>query len=516
MNVACFLLITLFGQVEAKSAKPSKVDPSVNFFASKDVLRISIEIEPKQIQLLKMADRSYVPCTVKVEGGQTYTKVGIHLKGAAGSYRGLEDRPALSLNFDKFNDGQKFYGLDKLHLNNSVQDGSYLNELICRELSRNSGLPTGRATHAMVKLNNRDLGLYVLLEGLDRAFLKRNFGSPDGNLYDGGFCQDIDQPKKLLTGKKDQKDEQAPLKTLVVACREPDIAKRLLLLEALVDIDAFWTFIALEQVTAHWDGYNRNRNNYRIYFDPSRGNKAVFILAGMDQMFGDPNFDLRSMSCILANALMQCPGMYWRYNDALRKVYNQAFLLTEMNKRIDEVVEKLKPYRDIKGGGEDMKRRLAERGKVLDRLIGEMPAGPPKFGPDKSVTLAGWKPALESGPSLLLQSSFEDKTCLHIRSSADSIGSWRKPVALDPGKYRVEVLAKAVNVKNRNEPNSGVGIRISGGERTKYISESTGWEKINFEFDVASPKEIVLVLEMRSLKGEAYFDTSSMKLFKIN
>ena len=217
MNVACFLLITLFGQVEAKSAKPSKVDPSVNFFASKDVLRISIEIEPKQIQLLKMADRSYVPCTVKVEGGQTYTKVGIHLKGAAGSYRGLEDRPALSLNFDKFNDGQKFYGLDKLHLNNSVQDGSYLNELICRELSRNSGLPTGRATHAMVKLNNRDLGLYVLLEGLDRAFLKRNFGSPDGNLYDGGFCQDIDQPKKLLTGKKDQKDEQAPLKTLVVA-----------------------------------------------------------------------------------------------------------------------------------------------------------------------------------------------------------------------------------------------------------------------------------------------------------
>mgnify|MGYP003889126547 FL=1 len=163
-----------------------------------------------------------------------------------------------------------------------------------------------------------------------------------------------------------------------------------------------------------------------------------------------------------------------------------------------------------------MKNRLAERGKVLARLIGEMPAGPPIFGPDKTVTLSGWKPALETGPSLLLQSSFEDKTCLHIRSSADSVGSWRKPVALDPGKYKVELLAKAVNVKNRNEPNSGVGIRISGGERTKYISESTGWEKITFEFDIPTPKEIVLVLEMRSLKGEAYFDTSSMKLIKVN
>ncbi len=242
MIITWILLLSLLGQTETKAVKPAKPDPSVEFFASKKVLSISIEIEPKEIQALKMADRTYVPCTIKVEGGQTYTKVGIHLKGAAGSYRALEDRPALSLNFDKFVDGQKFYGLDKLHLNNSVQDGSYLNELICRELSRNSGLPTGRATHAMVKLNNRDLGLYVLLEGLDRTFLKRNFGSPDGNLYDGGFCQDIDQPKKLLCGKKGQKDEQAPLKTLLVACKEPDPAKRLLLLEALVDIDAFWTF----------------------------------------------------------------------------------------------------------------------------------------------------------------------------------------------------------------------------------------------------------------------------------
>ncbi len=511
------VLVALFAQAEVKTPKPPKPpDPSIAFFASKSVPKISIEIEPKQMEALRKADRAYVPCTITVEGGQTYNMVGIHLKGAAGSYRGLDDRPALSLNFDKFIDGQKFYGLDKVHLNNSVQDGSYLHELITRELSRSAGVPTGRVTHAIVNLNKRDLGLYVLLEGLDRTFLKHNFDSPDGNLYDGGFCADLDQPKKLLSGKKNQKDEQAPLKALVAACKEPDLNKRLALLDTLVDIDSFWKFIALEQITCHWDGYNRNRNNYRIYFDPSKGNKAIFMIWGADQMFGDPNFDLRGMSCLLANQLMQCPGMHWRYNDALRKVYNQNYHVSAMNTRVDEVTEKLKAVaKDIKGGAEDMKRKLIERGKVLERIISEIPSGPPQFGADNSVLLTDWKPALESGPSLLLQSSIDEKTCLYIRTPSDSIGSWRKPIALDPGKYKVEVLAKAVNVKNRNEPNSGVGIRLSGGERSKYITDNTGWEKISYEFEVKEPKEIVVVLEMRSQKGEAYFDMTSLKLIKV-
>ncbi|MFN6052520.1 MAG: hypothetical protein ACK47R_16970, partial [Planctomycetia bacterium] len=44
--------------------KPAKVDPSIEFFASTAIPKISIEIEPKELQMLRMADRSYVPCTV--------------------------------------------------------------------------------------------------------------------------------------------------------------------------------------------------------------------------------------------------------------------------------------------------------------------------------------------------------------------------------------------------------------------------------------------------------------------
>lgn len=509
----CFLILNL---VAPADTKPARVDPSVEFFASQAIPKIVIEIEPRELQMLRMADRSYVPCTVHIEGVGTYKKVGIHLKGAAGSFRPLDQNPALTLNFDKFKDGQKFFGMDKIHLNNSVQDGTYLHEILCRDIFRSAGIPAGRATHALVKLNNRDLGLYLLVEGLDKDFLKRNFKDATGNLYDGGFCADIDGAKKFISGKKGQKDDQAPLKTLTAALREPDVNKRLAAAEKLIDLDQFWTFAALELLTCHWDGYVRNRNNYRIYFDPSRDNRAVFLPWGMDQMFNDPNFDIFGMGCLVSNQLMQCQGMKWRYQDTLRKVYFQHFRPYDANKRIDEITAKLKPVRDIKGGGEDMKRRIATRKETVEKMLREMPQAPPKFGPDNTILLTDWKPALESGPSLHLQSTLDQRTCLHLKTSADSVASWRKPMAMEPGKYRIEALAKAVDVKPRGEGNSGVGVRISGGERHNYISGTTDWKTISMEISIQEPRDVVLVLEMRALSGDVYFDVTTIKIVRLD
>ena len=40
----CFLILNLFAQAEVK---PARVDPSIEFFASQAIPKISIEIEPK-------------------------------------------------------------------------------------------------------------------------------------------------------------------------------------------------------------------------------------------------------------------------------------------------------------------------------------------------------------------------------------------------------------------------------------------------------------------------------------
>ena len=53
-------------------------------------------------------------------------------------------------------------------------------------------------------------------------------------------------------------------------------------LGAVLDIDTFIQFWALETLTAHADGYTQASNNSFVYFDPNRENRAVFIPWGPD------------------------------------------------------------------------------------------------------------------------------------------------------------------------------------------------------------------------------------------
>src|SRR6266478_710605 len=195
-----FLTVALWaglaGCVQAASTPgPNEAD---RLFASQQIPHLRIEIPPEGMEILRhyqfdindLMERTNVLATVR-EGKTVYTNVAIHLKGHLGSFRPVDSKPALTLNFDKDARGQRFHGLQKIHLNNSVQDMSYVSEQISRELFLAAGLPSPRASHATVELNGRKLGLFVLVEGWNRQFLKRHFSNPNGNLYDGGFGGDI-------------------------------------------------------------------------------------------------------------------------------------------------------------------------------------------------------------------------------------------------------------------------------------------------------------------------------------
>ena len=143
------------------------------FFKSDKVLNLEITLDKKELEALRRDPRKYVPCTLK-DGDKTYVKVGIHVKGAAGSFRGIDDKPGLTLNMNKFDEDKLFYGMDKWHLANSVQDPSYVSELICGELFRAAGVPASRVGHATVTINGRKRGLYYIKEGYDKYFLRRH------------------------------------------------------------------------------------------------------------------------------------------------------------------------------------------------------------------------------------------------------------------------------------------------------------------------------------------------------
>jgi spore coat protein H len=348
--------------VQPLLAQEQKKDETIDLFKPVGAIpKVKITMDQENRKLLEKDPRKYVRVNIRI-GDQSFTDVGLHLKGAAGSWRGWDDKPGLTLNMDKFTKNQVFRGLEKFNLNNGVQDGSFLQELLANELALAMGVPACRCTHAIVELNGRKVGLYVLKEGFDKSWLRRHFKNADGNLYDGGFLTDINGPLKLDSGTDNGRKD---LKELAKACQSGDANTKYAAVDKLLDIDSFCANAALQIVTADWDGYIRKPNNYRIYF-PANG-KAVVIPHGMDQMWQNPQEGLwHGWGGMIANVVLNHPEGKKKTIAKLKELSEKHFTIEKMNKRIDELYPRGKEAlvtvnKDLAGWFEGETRGLKER-----------------------------------------------------------------------------------------------------------------------------------------------------------
>src|SRR5712672_3551823 len=131
------------------AASNPALSESDRLFTSQQIPHLRIEISPEGMEILRhydfnindLMERTNVLATVR-EGKTVYTNVAVHIKGHLGSFQPIDSKPALTLNFDKNAKGQRFHGLQKISLNNSVQDSSYVSEQISRELFLKAEMPT--------------------------------------------------------------------------------------------------------------------------------------------------------------------------------------------------------------------------------------------------------------------------------------------------------------------------------------------------------------------------------------
>ena len=321
--------------------------PGADLFTNGAVISLTIELSPASLESLRQNPRRKVPATVKA-GGRTYRKVAVHLKGALGSFRGVDDRPGLSLNFHCLVPGQRFHGLRKIMLNNSVQDPSYLNEKLAGDLFRAAGVPAPRTSHALVELNGRGLGLYVLKEGFSKDFLELYFANPDGNLYDInqtfydlGDGSDLETRFRLDDG--DAAASHADLAGLVAACQEKDPTLRWEKLEASLDLDRFISFMAMEIITCHCDGYSTYGHNFRLYHDPA-SHKLVFIPNDLDRMFTECRGSLRlpGFSALVSKAVVATPPGRQRYAQRCAWLATNGFNLERLNAQVSDLSASLR------------------------------------------------------------------------------------------------------------------------------------------------------------------------------
>ncbi len=258
--------------------------------------------------------------------GASMGTVGVRKKGLIGS--DSWSRPSLRIDVDHVTEGARFYGLDKLVLNNNNQDWSRMRTCLAHRFYDEAGLVAPRCSLARVVVNGEDLGIYDNTEAIDEDLVERVLGAPPTTLYEGRLS-DFREGWLGTFEAKNEESDGADLAAVVAALEQDDAALEAALDEVL-NLDTFFTFWAAESFSGHWDSYNGNTNNFYVYGDPADG-RLRFIASGPDasfdsrEPFGSGAPVWVATASALSNRLIQIPDMKDRYETELRRLLDEVW-----------------------------------------------------------------------------------------------------------------------------------------------------------------------------------------------
>jgi spore coat protein H len=341
----------------AASAADSR-PPGHELFSDPAIRHFKIDIAQPELDKLRRDHKTYVHATFTA-ADQTFSDCGIRLKGE-GSFRPLDDKPSFAVKFDEFERGPRYCGLDKIMLNNASQDRSYLSEYLCTSLYRDAGVPAARVTFARVTFNGRELGLYVLIEAMNKTFLRQHFKNPNGQLYEG-YARDIDKELEHDSGPP---SDQSDVRALAAAARLPP-DQRLLELHKVLDVDRFLSFLAVGMLIAQHDSYALNHNNYRLYRDPD-SSRFVMVAHGIDGSFTQNAMPIvPHPKYILTKAILETPESRRLYLERVGTLFTNVFKLDVMTNRLQAAGTRLS-----QGATNENERTniLARTARFVDRV----------------------------------------------------------------------------------------------------------------------------------------------------
>ncbi len=522
--VGSMFLLLVATRADGLAPTVPRAMPESDLTAGPAVHELRIVLSQESIRALSQNPRTYVRAVLRADG-QRYSEVGLHLKGATGSFRSLDDKPGLTIDLRHFAQGQKFYGITKFHLNNSVEDPSYLAALIGSEVFRSAGLHSPQVTHALVWLNDRRLGLYVMLEGFAEEFRHRSFPGDDGLLLEPEPGQDIDGRMQVRAGQIVRGSEAVAtiLRPLLLATQEPDLTRRWERLQSVLEVDSFITFMAVEILLGHRDGYSIAKNNFRIYVRHDTG-RVVFLPQGLDQLF-EP-FDLSwkpHLAGLVSRALLETAEgqrCYAKRAPELFALWSSGNVLMD---RTQQAGDRIRPFlrateaADLGTEIAHLGERIARRSADLERQFSRPSLIPVDF-PLGWVLLTDWIPMdLPEGGQLRREVSGEIGPALMLQAGPITFASWRSAQKLGPGHYRFEVRARTAGVKPLPfGKNQGFALRVSGDRpRSRGLLGDADWQLLTVEFAVdRAEEEIELICELRASAGKAWVDSGTLRLVK--
>ena len=271
--------------------KNQKSDQATGFdpiYALDLLPELHIALGEEAVARLNKKPRKYVRGELTYDG-KSFSDIGVRLKGHR-SMRKLDDKPALKIRFDKYDDDGRFLGQKELTLNNMVEDPTMLREVLGYRLYREAGVPAPHAGYATVTINGEPKGLYAVIETVDDLFLARRFDDAGGNLYEGEYGCDL-YPEDVAGFEHDEGPggDRSDLAAFARVASGSD--EQLFGPDSPLDMKSFLSFLAVSAFIGDFDGY-RHSHNYRIYHEPTK-DKWYFIPWGIDLGVQEGQFDLR-------------------------------------------------------------------------------------------------------------------------------------------------------------------------------------------------------------------------------
>ncbi len=303
--------------------------------------------------------------------GEMLQNVGIRYKGnATYMVASRSAKRSLKIDFDRFKDQQNFHGARKLNLNNEVMDPSKSHEALAYAVFRAAGVPASQTAFAEVRLtvpgkyDAEYLGVYTVIEQVDKTFLKSHFKNATGLLlkpegipgivYLGEDPAVYAKPYNAKSSEGSPEEWRRLMEFARLVNRADDDQFRQEIGKYL-DIDGFVRFMAVNVMLSSMDGVLGGMgHNYYFYLSPDT-NRFVFFPWDLDITLGGfPMFFTPEQQADLSiehphmgrnqliDRLLAMPEVKEAYRASLRQLAEEVFRGDQLRNEIAAVEAVLK------------------------------------------------------------------------------------------------------------------------------------------------------------------------------
>jgi len=345
-----------------------------NFYDPKTVQEIKITFAQQNwrylLDSLRYNGNELLNCSVEVNGTKLKDAGLRYRDGRAFTPGGR--RNGLFIKLDQGAANQNYAGHTHIDLSSALRDPSMVREVIGYEIARQY-MPAPGANYAKVTINGDYYGLFVNVEVIDKAFLKKHFGNADGSLYFsdpntiekagegckaniyGSLQHDNNADCLKVNFTNAQNAQWTDLHELTAALKNSPEK-----IEEILDVDKALWMLAFNSVTANLHSYSGQHSpDYYLYRNAD--GKFVPMLGGLNLAFGsfkntgngsdleatgvvslDPMLRVSDPSKPLSNVLLSNELYRKQYVSHMRAILREAIKDGKLDKRAKELQDLIK------------------------------------------------------------------------------------------------------------------------------------------------------------------------------